>query len=108
MQGLQDRRQIMILREEKRRLDATVASHEAVLTMADRARVEAETRLLLSAPEASDNRKLESTDKRQASSCSVLPVSFDTRDFQCSISDATCRYVSHCILYINTSVFKTF
>lgn len=47
LQSLQDRRQVLMLREGTRRLETTVASHEAVLAAADRARVEAETRLLL-------------------------------------------------------------
>ena len=47
LQSLQDRRQVLMLREGTRRLETTVASHKAVLAAADRARVEAETRLLL-------------------------------------------------------------
>ena len=76
LQGLQDRRQIMILREEKRRLDATIASHEAVLSMADRARVEAEARSLLSPPEVVNNSRPASIETYP---CTILPVSFDTR-----------------------------
>ena len=53
LQRLQDQREISMLREENRCLKTTVASHEAVLTLADRARVEAETCVLLNNAERS-------------------------------------------------------
>ena len=46
VQSLRDGHEIMALREEKRCLNAAAAASEAVLIKADRARVEAETRLL--------------------------------------------------------------
>ena len=47
LQALQDKHQIMFFQENRRRLEATIASHGAMLITADCARVEAETRLLL-------------------------------------------------------------
>jgi len=46
LQAIQGKYQITTLQEEKRRLNATVLSRETVLTKADRARVEAEARLI--------------------------------------------------------------
>lgn len=61
LQTLQDKRQIMLFRENKRRLEATIASHEAMLAAADCARVEAETRLLLGTTETIDGNRRCST-----------------------------------------------
>ena len=47
LRTIQDQRQHVILREENRRLGAVITSNEAVLTAADCARIEAETRLLV-------------------------------------------------------------
>jgi len=54
LQSLQDRRRILSLQQSRQQAEAMLASHEAMLSIADRARVEAETCVLLGVPTQPD------------------------------------------------------
>lgn len=87
---MHDQRQIVMLREEKRRLKAALNSNQAVLAAADYARVEAETRLLIGASETDkpdkfmidlhhlplSNLSMQAVDKRNSQSAisKILPL----------------------------------
>lgn len=96
LQTLQDRRQIVMLREEKRRLDTIISSHEVVLATADRARVEAETRLLLNTPEIADKSEPAIKQKSKLAPTEAHePVPFDARQSLCHEITKCTRALKH-------------
>jgi hypothetical protein len=88
LRTIQDQRQHVILREENRRLGAVITSNEAVLTAADCARIEAETRLLVanSDRDLAVNQKSSDTPRDGTLPTNAILKAVDMRDAPCHFS----------------------